>query len=103
MSNESQDLLDVPALAKRIGIAPQTIYNRIANPRLAPSMPPRVYIPNCARVLFRPADVDAWLKGLVSGYASAKGKTQEQAVPKRGRGRPRKSEALARSRYGQDS
>lgn len=95
---QKQSLLDVVELSAVIGIAPQTIYNRISNADLREKMPPRTYVPGCSRVFFKESDVYLWLNSLCSGNSLAKNNSDETAgVAKRERGRPRKSEVVARS------
>lgn len=96
---QTQAIISVQELSEIIGIAPQTIYNRIGDKTKAHTLPPRTYIPGCARVLFRMSDVQTWLESLTRGYLPAKGQTSTADSPRRGRGRPRKSEAVARKLF----
>lgn len=102
LPSESQDLINIEQLSQRIGISVRTIYNRISNPATRDSMPPRTYVPGCKKLLFRTTHVAVWLESLAFGYTTAKGMTAVEA-PKRARGRPRKSEALARQLYAQSA
>lgn len=93
---QDQSLLDIGELSAVIGIAPQTIYNRISNAALRATMPPRTYVPGCNRVFFKRANVYVWLSNLQSGW-SAEGVSDNASAgtSNRGRGRPRKSEIIA--------
>lgn len=84
-----QNLLSVKELANYLNVAEQTIYNRHYEGR---DLPPAIKLGN--RLLFDPADVQAWID-------SKKKKSCSKAVckyiqPARRPGRPTKAEAIAR-------
>lgn len=75
--------LSLEELGKLLRRSPGTILNdRVRNPA---AVPKAVRLPGTRHLLWRTADVMAWLDGLVEGQGDA------EPEPKRRRGRPRKA------------
>ena len=82
-------LYTIKQVSEIIHKAEQSIYNDLS--RNPASLPPRVYLPNTRRVLFK--DVDLWLLSQIQPQQAID--YIEQPKPKRGR--PTKAEQLTRT------
>lgn len=94
----AQPILTVEQLADLIHKSPTSIYSDFRrNPQ---SLPPAIRLPGTRRVLFRVSDVESWLDAHIvnNGYDQRPSERLAQIdVPAPRRGRPTKTDQLARA------